>query len=319
MPEHILETLTAIVAQSLAAARDVWLELKAAVGPTIAPLVTLANDCWQAMAAAAAFAFAPLLERSAGFSTALQTARDSARTSLEPLTQGLLAWLSSTQQILNDQLDALTAFIASIDAVPDVLALTLVQSLDIMKSGGLPMWVLLVLGLVLWYALGCRLVLLSRFTGSSRLRIKRLIEHPERWYGGFLNHAARSAIEAREQANAVRGHREGFVTEALWDYRQMLGQYATTIKAIVIAAPLIGLLGTILGMIETFEALETLTVFSQSSSIAGGISQALLTTQMGLIVAIPGLLLGRMLDRRQRILTSQLLEIGKLTSMAPRS
>ena len=50
-------------------------------------------------------------------------------------------------------------------------------------------------------------------------------------------------------------------------------------------------------MIETFSALGDMALFTQSGGIAGGISQALLTTQMGLVVAIPGLLVGRILGR----------------------
>ncbi|MDZ7829411.1 MAG: MotA/TolQ/ExbB proton channel family protein [Halofilum sp. (in: g-proteobacteria)] len=42
-------------------------------------------------------------------------------------------------------------------------------------------------------------------------------------------------------------------------------------------------------MIETFESLGDMSLFSQSGGIAGGISQALFTTQLGLAVAIPGM------------------------------
>jgi biopolymer transport protein ExbB len=67
---------------------------------------------------------------------------------------------------------------------------------------------------------------------------------------------------------------------------------------LVAAAPLIGLLGTVIGMIETFDSLADAELFSQSGGIAGGISQALFTTQLGLVVAVPGLIIGRILDRK---------------------
>ena len=62
-------------------------------------------------------------------------------------------------------------------------------------------------------------------------------------------------------------------------------------------APLAGLLGTVAGMIETFDSLGSMSLFSQSGGVAGGISQALISTQMGLAVAIPGLLAGRILRK----------------------
>ena len=77
------------------------------------------------------------------------------------------------------------------------------------------------------------------------------------------------------------------------------------IRSIVIVAPLLGLLGTVMGMIETFSSLQTQTLHAQGGGIAGGIGQALVTTQMGLMVAIPGLLIGRQLDRKQEILEDQ--------------
>lgn len=73
---------------------------------------------------------------------------------------------------------------------------------------------------------------------------------------------------------------------------------SSLLKVCVVLAPMLGLLGTVIGMIETFASLSSSELFSQSGGIAGGISKALLTTQQGLIVSIPGLLgmhfIGRM-------------------------
>lgn len=176
--------------------------------------------------------------------------------------------------------------------------------LDIMQSGGASMWILFALGLLLWYALAARFALLA---GGGKLPARQQSQRTGTLpAGGMLAKAARDAIEAQayaERAGASTRHR---VSAAIQQYRTRLRHYATTIKTIVIIAPLIGLLGTIIGMIETFEALQTLAIFSQGSSIAGGISKALYTTQMGLIVGVPGLLLGRVLDRRQHKLAGEL-------------
>ena len=64
--------------------------------------------------------------------------------------------------------------------------------------------------------------------------------------------------------------------------RQML-----ILTALVAAAPLLGLLGTVFGMIDTFQAVSQYGV-DTASLVAGGISQALITTQFGLVTALPG-------------------------------
>lgn len=59
------------------------------------------------------------------------------------------------------------------------------------------------------------------------------------------------------------------------------------LAAFTAAAPLVGLLGTVLGMVGTFDAVSDLSG-EPSRRIAGGIRQALVTTQFGLLIAIPG-------------------------------
>lgn len=63
------------------------------------------------------------------------------------------------------------------------------------------------------------------------------------------------------------------------------------------AAPLLGLLGTVTGMINTFNAITVLGA-GDPKTLAGGISEALITTEFGLIVAIPSLLLHAILSRK---------------------
>lgn len=83
-------------------------------------------------------------------------------------------------------------------------------------------------------------------------------------------------------------------------------QYQPLINVLTAAAPLLGLLGTVIGMIETFDSLADMALFTQGGGIAAGISQALLTTQMGLMIAIPGLMAGRFLQRYEdKLLSSQ--------------
>lgn len=73
----------------------------------------------------------------------------------------------------------------------------------------------------------------------------------------------------------------------------------TLIKIISVVAPLIGLLGTVVGMINTFQAI-TLFGTGDPKLMAGGISQALVTTVLGLVVAIPMVFISTMLNTRSR-------------------
>lgn len=71
-------------------------------------------------------------------------------------------------------------------------------------------------------------------------------------------------------------------------------------QTLIASAPLIGLLGTVAGMITTFSSLSDGAWVQPSGGIAGGISQALLTTQLGLGIALPSLFWQRLLQQRAR-------------------
>ena len=73
----------------------------------------------------------------------------------------------------------------------------------------------------------------------------------------------------------------------------------STIKLLAAVAPLLGLLGTVIGMIETFQSI-TLFGTGDPKLMAGGISQALVTTMLGLIAAVPLLFVHNILDSRSR-------------------
>ena len=76
----------------------------------------------------------------------------------------------------------------------------------------------------------------------------------------------------------------------------------SVIKLLAAVAPLLGLLGTVIGMIETFQAI-TLFGTGDPKLMAGGISQALVTTMLGLIAAVPLLFVLNILDSRSRAIS----------------
>ena len=95
---------------------------------------------------------------------------------------------------------------------------------------------------------------------------------------------------AKDNANESIESLEIILDEKIQSITPMIEVRVKAIKLIATVAPLLGLLGTVIGMIETFQAI-TLFGTGDPKLMAGGISQALVTTMLGLIVAAPLLFL----------------------------
>jgi len=183
----------------------------------------------------------------------------------------------------------------------DLIIAYLDQFVTFMNAGGLVMWVLFGLNLLLWYGLGYRYLVLKRGTEGN---VRRLIEKhhkrgDEKVFVGLLDYAIRDAIETEKNVRGIANNTRHHVHNALSEYMNIISKYSILVKTIVMLAPLVGLLGTVMGMIETFDALQSSSMFSQGNSISGGISKALFTTELGLVVAVPGLIFGRILDKKE--------------------
>ncbi len=95
--------------------------------------------------------------------------------------------------------------------------------------------------------------------------------------------------------NRDRAHLEDIISESILNESSRLNRFGSVILVIAGVAPLLGLLGTVTGMITTF---DIITEFGTGDPklLSGGISIALVTTELGLAVAIPMLLLGNILS-----------------------
>lgn len=155
---------------------------------------------------------------------------------------------------------------------------------EFLNLGGAAMWViaglsLLMTALIIWKLL--------RFAGSgvfSRSVMKRLDHTP------ISGRSVRAKLAQFAQnipaTEPLEARREVYIQEAksaLFDARQGL----RILEMIAVIAPLVGLLGTVLGMIEAFQALEAAGGKSDPTILAGGIWEALLTTAAGMAVTIP--------------------------------
>jgi biopolymer transport protein ExbB len=140
-----------------------------------------------------------------------------------------------------------------------------------------------------------------------RTLVERALEGELEAHEGIVVRAVRrGARVARLPVDDIRP----YLDDSFQDLRDEMGKFSTLVTGIVSAAPLAGLLGTVTGMIETFASLQEMALYTQSGGVAGGISAAVISTQMGLAVAIPGMLAGRILERRRQRLTAELRELG---------
>ena len=121
--------------------------------------------------------------------------------------------------------------------------------------------------------------------------------------------AARVAAAALES----RGQARGFIKERLEEVGRReaadLERYSAVLGTVASIAPLLGLLGTVWGMILTFDVIQTQGI-GVVASLAGGISQALISTMAGLTVGIPALVGHRWVLARADRLVLMLEDLG---------
>jgi biopolymer transport protein ExbB len=191
---------------------------------------------------------------------------------------------------------------------------------DYYTMGGFVMLPLIVVSVVLWYSLIYRVLKIK--TGRTNPReLVRLAINGKKKINRLKSISAISARYAVAKAKEISSRKElKAAIDAEFDLtRESLGQYRILVRSLVGIAPLLGLLGTVDGMIETFNSLSDMVLFSQSGGIAGGISKALFTTQMGLAISIPGLLLGRMIERKEQNINRELDQIRDLVCASTHS
>lgn len=119
--------------------------------------------------------------------------------------------------------------------------------------------------------------------------------------GGVLAAGLRNARLGQDQ---VRARIQEAATAVIHDMERFLSPLGT----IASITPLIGLLGTVVGMIQVFAVIVSAEGAQRTAELAGGISQALVTTAAGLTVAIPALMFHRYFQRRVEDITVRMEE-----------
>lgn len=176
---------------------------------------------------------------------------------------------------------------------------TIIEHVD---SGGAIAWVIVALGMFGLFLAGLRALLLSRAAGNSEVledSVGGLVRGGN--YAEAMEAARRaSGSAARVVTSVLTSLRAGVddvedvVSEAILTENRRINRFGAIILVIAAVAPLLGLLGTVTGMISTFDIITKYGT-GDPKMLSGGISTALVTTELGLIVAIPTLLLGNLL------------------------
>ncbi|MEM9159470.1 MAG: MotA/TolQ/ExbB proton channel family protein [Verrucomicrobiota bacterium] len=168
--------------------------------------------------------------------------------------------------------------------------------LPIWNSGGTLMYPLAALAFLIYFSGVELIVYLNSQTGKkiSSESLAQYIESPEsakpdvRRMIEYAQDDSESSADVANRFSEIRSEQLGRV-----DRRRLM------LSVFVSAAPLTGLLGTVMGMLDTFKGLAMSSGGQTVNLVADGISQALITTQLGLIIAIPGYLMLSSIEKRR--------------------
>jgi len=174
---------------------------------------------------------------------------------------------------------------------------------DLMTDGGTIGWIIVVLGaLGLLGALGRTVSIgrVARGAASTVEEVTRLITAGSldeavlrcRRGGGAVGEVLGTLLSNRDRSRAAM---EDLLAEGLLRIEPQVKRFGAELRVVAAVAPLLGLLGTVTGMIATFEVITQFGT-GDPKMLSGGISAALVTTQLGLVVAIPMLLIGNVLS-----------------------
>ncbi|ASM48765.1 biopolymer transport protein ExbB [Pseudoalteromonas espejiana DSM 9414] len=158
----------------------------------------------------------------------------------------------------------------------------------------------------------CFALTIALIKAAQLLRLSKIKMHSQMQLQTLFNNKNSSEFAGMQQQlfNLTLQSEKGQVrdeqlfNQLIYD-KHKLDNFIGAIAVTAAVAPLLGLLGTVSGMIETFKMM-TLFGSGDPEVVSGGIAQALITTELGLVVAIPALVLNALLSRKAKAYYSQL-------------
>ena len=186
------------------------------------------------------------------------------------------------------------------------------QITDYFRTGGLVMLPLLLVSFVMWILIVERVLFLRRLVGKPMELVTALeyviantMPDPAIYRGGIALLVAR--FLQQRSGNAVLDR--FILDEQVLGLNRSLNRFLPFIGVLAGIAPLLGLLGTVTGMMTTFDVLAMFGT-GNARAMAGGISEALVSTETGLVIAIPGLYMHSFLKRRAQTLKQRIAVAG---------
>lgn len=173
---------------------------------------------------------------------------------------------------------------------------------DTIEGGGIIGIVILVLGGIAALLILLRVGFLLNSSRTNPKQLEQVSEYIERGetvtaleesrkLPGAMGRVIASTVEA---LHGNPGNVEDVISESVLNEQPSLERFRSAISVFAAVAPLLGLLGTVTGMISTFDVITQYGT-GDPKLLSGGISEALITTELGLMVAIPTLLIGNLL------------------------
>lgn len=181
-----------------------------------------------------------------------------------------------------------------------------------LQTGGIVMLPLAASSVLMWFLILDRVIFFRRLyrknmnfqTARDHVHTGRMPDPKQ--YGGAISLLVACFLQARTGNPEL----DRFILdETVMRINRSLGDYLSVIGVLAAMTPLLGLLGTVTGMIATFDVLAVFGT-GNARAMADGISEALITTQTGLLVAIPGLYMKGFLDRRAGNLRKRIAAAG---------
>jgi biopolymer transport protein ExbB len=180
------------------------------------------------------------------------------------------------------------------------------QALSLLSAGGPIVWLLMVLSVVSLALIITRCLQLRGVMSGEDARAAAIAL----WASGDRAAAlarvpatspADRVLRAAMEAVNAGGRRAGIEPDLEWRGNAEIthmSRHIRLLELIAMVSPLLGLLGTVLGMISAFQSLAAAEGAANASLLAGGIWTALLTTAAGLLVAIPAAIAASLLTER---------------------
>lgn len=183
--------------------------------------------------------------------------------------------------------------------------------MTIVTDGGVLMVPLTLLALGIYYVAFRLFYFFSehRFYKVKRDRLIELTFNPILADGELRHILDYTQSDDVEDANGVKSR----FAEIMSTYLAEVDSKRIYLLVLITTAPLMGLLGTVMGMLTTFSGLAVSTGSNTVDQIAAGISEALITTQTGLIIAIPAYVLATLIQKRRNEMEACLTTMEALT------